>query len=57
MIEIIGFAPHDDGNAEESHTTRFRTACVSPRELRVDLRGSVPIFVVACACADVTVVR
>src|SRR5947209_5808449 len=57
MIDSIGFAPHEVGNDDESQITRLRISRDSPRELAVVRRSSSPIFVVACACAEVSVVR
>src|SRR5213080_137612 len=57
MIDSIGLAPQEVGNDEESQISRLRTARDSPREFVVVRRSSSPIFVVACACAEVSVVR
>src|SRR5215831_9131949 len=56
MMLIIGFAPQDVGNTDESHTIRLRAPCDSPREFTLPRRASSAILTVAWQCADVIVV-
>jgi len=56
MMEIIGLAPHEVGNADESQTRRLRVKCDSPREFSIASFGSSDILTVAWQWADVIVV-